>query len=295
MNNNQSQNEGEILSTDFTGVIKIKGIEIPCAVLYPDTNPTSVIVQREIVGLLTGNKKGGFERYLKPKNLQPYLPNQFKNKPLSESVISFKYKGREAQGFKGSDLIDICQMYMQARTDGVLLDNQEKLAAQAEIIVFSFAKTGVDAVVYEATGFEKFKDRFTFNRILEKYIDEEVKKWYKKFPDKFYQLIFKLNGWAWDEESIKRKPSIIGKWTNQLVYQRFPKGVLTKLQDKNPLTTNGYRKYKHHQLLTDIGNDELQEYISNAIFLMEAAPNWRRFMNMLARALGKTYQQEIWE
>ena len=75
--------------TDFIGAIKIKGMSIPCAVLYPETNPTSVIVQREIVGLLTGNKKGGFERYLKPKNLQPYLPAQFRDKPLSESVINF--------------------------------------------------------------------------------------------------------------------------------------------------------------------------------------------------------------
>ena len=31
------------------------------------------------------------------------------------------------------------------------------------------------------------------------------------------------------------------------------------------------------------------------MFLMQTAPNWSRFKNMLARALGKTYQQELWE
>lgn len=283
-------------STDFVGKIKIKGIEIPCAVLYPDTNPTSVIVQREIVGLLTGNKKGGFERYLKPKNLQKYLPEQFKDKPLSESVLSFKLNGRNAQGFKGSDLIDICQMYMQAKMDGALSENQYKLAEQAQVIVFAFAKTGIDAVVYEATGFEKFKDRFAFNKLLEKYIDDEIRKWYKKFPDEFYQLIYKLNGWSWVSDNKGRKPSVVGRWTNDIVYARFPKGVLSTLKDKNPVIDDkGNRKYKHHMLLTDIGNEELKEYISNAIFLMKAAPNWSRFKNMLARSLGKPYQSDLFE
>ncbi|MBI4932204.1 MAG: P63C domain-containing protein [Bacteroidetes bacterium] len=298
MSKHQSQDskkENEIPSTDFVGKIKIKGLDIPCAVLYPDTNPTSVIVQREIVGLLTGNKKGGFERYLKPQNLQGYLPEQFKGKPLSESVITFNFNGRTAQGFKGSDLIDICKMYMQAKMDGNLLENQYKLAEESQIIVFAFAKTGVDAVIYEATGFELFKDRFTFNRLLEKYIDDEIKQWYKKFPDKFYQLIFKLNGWAWEEDSMKRKPSVIGRWTNEIVYSRFPKGILGKLQDKNPMTENGYRKYKHHQLLTDIGNDELKEYISNAIFLMESCANWSKFKRALARATGREYQGDMFE
>ena len=284
-----------IPSTDFVGSIKIKGMNVPCAVLYPETNPTSVIVQREIVGLLTGNKKGGFDRYLKPKNLQPYLPEQFRNKPLSESVINFKLNGRAAQGFKGSDLIDICQMYMQAKMDGALSESQFKLAEQAQVIVFAFAKTGVDAVVYEATGFEMFKDRFAFNKLLERYIDEEVKKWYKKFPDEFYKLIYKLNGWEWIEGNMGRKPGVVGRWTNDIVYARFPKGILSKLQDKNPIDESGKRKFKHHQLLTDIGNDELKEYISNAIFLMKAASNWSKFKNMLARSLGKTYQADFFD
>ena len=59
----------QIPTTDFTGEIKIGNSRIPCAVLYPETNPIRVIVQREIVGLLTGTKKGGFERYLDRKSV----------------------------------------------------------------------------------------------------------------------------------------------------------------------------------------------------------------------------------
>jgi hypothetical protein len=288
----------DVPSTDFVGFIKIGNEQIPCAVLYPESeNPIRVIVQREVVGLLTGNKKGGLERYLNAENLQPFLPEKFKDKDLTKSTHLFRSasNGRTAQGFEGEDLIDICQMYMRARTDRKLLPNQRNLATQSEIIVFAFAKTGVAGLIDNVTGFEEFRPRFALNRLFERYIEEEARKWVKRFPDKFYQLIFKLNGWPYDEETIKKRPGIVGKWTKEIIYSRFPKPILARLEDKNPIDKTGHRTRKHHQLLTDIGNEELQEYISNAMFLMEAAPNWRRFMNMLARAMGKPYEQDLWE
>lgn len=184
---------------------------------------------------------------------------------------------------------------MEARKDRKLLPAQKHLAEQSEVIVFAFAKTGVIGLIDNVTGFEEFRPRFALNRVFEKYIEEEARKWVKRFPDKFYELIFKLNGWPYDEITIKKRPGVVGKWTKEIIYSRFPKGVLAKLEDKNPTDEKGKRPKKHHQLLTDIGNDELQEYISNAMFLMQTAPNWSRFKNMLARALGKTYQQELWE
>lgn len=76
-----------------------------------------MFIQREIVGLLTGNKKGGFDRYLKAKNLSKYLPEKFKENSLAHSVFTFKQDGREAQGFEATDLIDICMMYINAQAN----------------------------------------------------------------------------------------------------------------------------------------------------------------------------------
>lgn len=283
--------------TDFAGSILVHGFEIPCAVLYADSDkPVRVLIQREVVGLLTGNKKGGFDRYFQPKNLQPFVPEKYKDKPFSETTIHFKYKGKDAQGFEADDLIDICKMYMSARSAGVLLENQMHLAVQSEIIVFAFAKTGINAVVDEVTGFQDVRERFALNKMLEKYIDGEAKKWVKRFPDKFYQLIFKLNGWEYNVENIKNRPGIVGTWTKDIIYHRFPKGILAKLEDKNPLTEKGYRKYKHHQFLTDeIGNVELRDYISNAIFLMASCSNWAEFKTALARATGRPFQGSLFQ
>jgi hypothetical protein len=40
-------------------------------------------------------------------------------------------------------------------------------------------------------------------------------------------------------------------------------------------------------------NNKPKPLSKNAIFLMNASSNWHKFLNMLARALGKPYQKEL--
>ena len=75
---------GKEMTADYTGELKIGDLIVPCAVL---SNEERVIFQREFVGMLTGTKKGGLERYLQAKNLEPYLPDRFKG--VIEPVINF--------------------------------------------------------------------------------------------------------------------------------------------------------------------------------------------------------------
>jgi hypothetical protein len=284
---------------EFVGKVKVGDRTIPCAVLYPESEkPIRVFWQREIVGLLTGNKKGGFERYLKPANLQPYLPEKFREKSLSESVFPMRLKGgmRLAQAFEATDLIDICQMYMHANRDRKLTTSQLELAKQAEVIVFAFAKTGVVAVIDEATNYQYIRDRLALNALLEQYIEDEAQKWVKKFPDEFYKEIFRLNNWTFNPTNFTKRPGVIGKWTREIVYARFPAAVLGRLDDLNPMTDKGYRMHKHHSFLTEeIGNPQLQEYISNVIFLMKSSSNWKKFRYLFARAMGQEYQANFWD
>jgi hypothetical protein len=282
----------------YVGKVKIGDRLIPCAVLYPETaNPKRVFWNREITHLLTGSKKGGLERYLQPKNLAPYLPEKFREKSLSESVFPMRLKGgMRAQAFEATDLIDICQMYMYANRDGNLLKSQIKLARQSEIIVFAFAKLGVVAVIDEATNYQYVRDRFALNELLEKYVVDEAQKWVKKFPDEFYREIFRLNRWNFNPKNFSKGPRVIGKWTRDIVYTRFPAPVLERLYDLNPLTEKGYRKYKIHSFLTDdVGNPELQQYISNVTFLMKSSSNWKGFKQLFARAMGHDYQPGLFD
>lgn len=285
--------------TDFVGEAIIAGITVRGAVLYPDSEePIRVFIQREIVGLLTGNKKGGLDRYLRAKNLQPYLPEKFKNMSLDQATMKLRSakNGRLAQGYIGADVIDLCRMYMTAQADGKILPSQLHLAKQAAVIVFSFAKSGVDNFIDNITGYEKVRKDYELVRNLGRYVSAEINRFVNQFPIEFYKEIFRLNGWPYDDENVKKRPPVVGKWTNEMIYERFPKGVLAKIQERNPVIKPGYRRYKNYNLLTEeVGLPELQEYISNAIFLMKVAPNWRKFRGMLRRALGKEYEQDLWE
>ena len=94
-----------------------------------------------------------------------------------------------------------------------------------------FARVGITALIYEATGYEKIKDRDELEKILEAYISKELLPWTKRFPDDFYQHLFRLRGWQYRPLSIKR-PKYVGKLTNELIYDKLPKGVLNDLRGK---------------------------------------------------------------
>lgn len=272
-------------SATHTGVLHIAGADIPCAVL---DNEKRVVWQRELVGLLTGNKKGGLSRYLTASNLIPFVPEKFKNGDFEQTSIVFEKDGRKAHGFEAEDIVDICKMYLQARKAGVLLPNQIHLAYQAEIIVLSLAKVGITALIDEVTGYQEVRNRNALNALLDKYLQKELAAWAKRFPDEFYKEIYRLRGWDYPCIESTSRPSVIGKYTNDIVYERLAPGLLDELEKRNPKNENGNRKAKHHQWLTsDVGHPALSQHIHSVIGLMKASDTWEQFFGMLNRVYPK--------
>ena len=159
------------------------------------------------------------------------------------------------------------------------------------VLMRGFARVGIIALVDEATGYEKVRAKFELAKILEKYIAEEYRAWTKTFTEKFYELMFQLRNWQYDPKSIKR-PSVIGRYTNDIVYERLAPGVLHELQKKNPVTEKGYRKQKHHQWLTgEIGHPALKDHLAGVMALMRASANWDSFQRLLKRSYPKFNEQ----
>jgi hypothetical protein len=133
-----------------------------------------LIVQREVVNLLTGSRKGILDRYLRPKNLQEFVPDKFKDKSLDQATYVVEMNGRRAFGYNGEDIVDICRMYLEARKKGKLLPTQYKLADRAEIIVTSLAKLGITALIDEATGYQQVRARDALQAYLNRIIKKEL-------------------------------------------------------------------------------------------------------------------------
>jgi len=282
------------------GKLNLVGIEIPCAVLEDGTR---VLRERSVARSLgkrgsgahwqkkrTAEKGAVLPEYVSAKNLEPFIDDETRQKLINPIIYKTK-SGTIAQGIPATLLTEICNIWLKAREKGALSKSQEITAQKAEILVRSFAKVGIIALVDEATGYQEIRDRLALQEILDKYLRQEWAKWAKRFPDEFYMEMFKLKGWQWRGMSINR-PILVGRYTDDVVYQRLAPGVRDELRKRNPKDDTGKRKQKHHQWLTeDIGVPALSHHLSGVMALMRAAPNWEVFKRMLVRAFPKPGEQ----
>jgi hypothetical protein len=285
---------GNVPKAEYTGTVRIADAEIPCAVVEVGGEMVRLVVQREVVNLLTGSRKGILDRYLRAKNLQDYVPEKFKDKNLDQATYVVEMNGRRAFGYNGEDIVDICKMYLDARKAGnILLPNQMQLADRAEIIVTSLAKLGITALIDEATGYQQVRARDALQAYLDRVLRKELAVWVKRFPDEFYEQMYRLKKWKWSGSS-SRRPQVAANYTTNTVYSRLGPGILDELQRINPKTPKGYRKHKHHQWLTDeVGHPQLAQHLYAVIGLMRISDNWDQFMKLLDRAYPKQDKDQL--
>lgn len=281
----------EKITISHEGILDLNGLEIPCFVLKDGTRLLSTAGMQKCLGIGENGpnqrSSGRLNEILSSKVVKPYLVDS--SNPAKYEPISC-YKGNQKiSGYPASLLPDICDAILKAKDSGVGLGKRQKtVARQAEIIIRSLAKVGIIALVDEATGYQYDRERDELQKILRAYIAEELLAWQKKFPDVFYKEIFRLNGWDYTVSDIKKRPSVIGTWTNKLIYEKLPKGVLKELKDKTPRSDAGNYTARLHQSLTeDIGSPHLQAQINSVIPLMQISDTWQQFIQNFNKMISR--------
>ena len=127
------------------------------------------------------------------------------------------------------------------------------------------------------------------------YIAGALRPYEPKFPVEYYRHIYRLNNWPTDADKLYHRPGIVGTWTNDLIYDRFPNGILKVLQELNPMIEPGVRLHKHFQLLTLLGEVQLKGFIEDAIRIMAKASYWHQFRRMYAKEFGAIYQPDLFD
>lgn len=275
----------KILKATHEGPLTIGDLEIDSAVLEDGTR---VLNSKGFLKALgrpwKGSSRTELPNFLGAKNLMSFVSDK-----LTLDLIPIEYKnkkGMTVKGFKAELIPLVCDVYLKARETGALSKTQEAIAQKAEILVRSLSKIGIVALVDEATGYQYQRDKDELHRILEAYISEEFLPWTKRFPDEFYENLFRLKGWSYNPLSVKR-PRIVGKLTNELVYEKLPEGVLEELKRKTPKSPKGHYTKRFYQSLTEnIGNPHLGKHLASVITLMKISPNWRKFKGYFIRAFG---------
>src|SRR5690606_27075157 len=95
--------------------------------------------------------------------------------------------GRPVAGLPATCLPDICDVWITADEAGILRKPQKRIAAAARGLVRAFAKTGIVALVDEATGYQEFRDKNELQAILAAYLAEELLPWAQRFPLSYYK------------------------------------------------------------------------------------------------------------
>ena len=279
--------------TDFVGALDVAGTTIQCAVL---PGGQRIISQRgfmRALGLTHGGKQfhrtkklGGprLPNFLASVKLKPFVSNELV--AVLSHPVHFRHSGggKAAHGLDARALPLACEAWLKARRAGVLQKNSLKVAERAEAILLAVAHVGIVALIDEITGYQGIRPLRVLQAILERYLTPARAQWAKTFPDDFYVEMFRLKNWSTDPRALKR-PGVVGRYTNDFIYDRLAPGVLKRVQELNPSSECGGRKSKHHQFFTrDRGIPELKGQIRFVVSLMRSVDgDWQKFKSMLDR------------
>jgi hypothetical protein len=283
--------------------LRIGALEIPCYVLEGEVRVLSQRGMQTGIGMSTSGGSAGAHRLA--QFIESLAEKGIDCEDLAVRIrnpIQFRAQGagKAVYGYEATILADVCDAVLAARKVGVLLTSQKHIADQCELLVRTFARVGIIALVDEATGYQEIRDKHALAKILERYLLNEARKWDKMFQIDYYKELFRLQGWTFDPSTNARTP-YLGKLTNNIIYERLQPGVLKKLDELNPrihrADGKSRRKYTHHQFFTgDVGVPELKEHLSNVTVLMKVSKDWENFLEMLDKVkprVGDTLKLDL--
>lgn len=244
------------------GVLKLAGAEIP---VYHLSNGQRVLARIAATEALTGVKRqGDLESYLRVGSLKDFISLD----SVLGRLVEFRLRDVEMldQSVKGlpSDLfIEICQSYVRALdaslnpVSGVTLtDRQREIAIKASMFLSACAKVGLDALIDEATGYQHIRPEDALEMKLRLYLEEEMRKWEKTFPDQLWEQFGRLTNW---KGKVNQRPKYWGKLVMKLIYEYLDPDVAQWLRDHAPQPMKGQN---YHQWMTSqYGLKKLIEHI----------------------------------
>ena len=276
-----------------TGILTLGATSMPCAVL---SDGRRVLSENGIANAILGTRSGASKRlktasqadgapipvFIAPRQLNPFITQDFIDGPLKP--IPYRDGKSISVGYDPTVLRAVCEIWLRARQEKKLQEQQLDKAQKAEILMRALADVGLIALVDEATGYQKVRARDELQQILAAYISPELLPWAKRFPDSFYEHLHRIRGWKYAPGSNART-AYIGKLTNTLIYEQLPEGVLEELRSKNPVNPKTKRrKHTHHELLTnDVGHPHLEKQIVSVTTLLSVSDDWAEFTKLFCK------------
>ena len=270
------------------GFLNLLGMEIPCYVL---DNGQRVIGRTSATEMLTGIKGGGdLEKYLGVGALKPFINMEL----VLDGMAAFRLPEVEGlekavKGLPTDLLIDICQGFVRALeahgrpdTDTKLTKRQMEIAVNASMFVAACAKVGLDALVDEATGYQYDRAEDALQVKLRAYLEDEMRKWEKTFPDELWMEFGRLTNWT---GAVTKRPKYWGKLVMELIYEYLDPDVAKWLKENAPKPIHG-QNY-HLWLSSQFGLKKLVEHIWMVIGIAKTCATMKELRDKMGAMYGR--------
>jgi len=273
----------------WRGPLNIIGMEVPCYVL---DNGVRVIGRTSTTELLTSIKGGGaLEKYLAVKGLEPFVNIDL----VLEKMVPFRIREVEGlekavKGLPADLIIEICQSLIRALEANLgpkppehrMTVRQQQMAVKASMFLSACAKVGLEALIDEATGYQFERTADALQVKLAAYLEDEMRKWEKTFPDELWKEFGRLTGW---QGSIYQRPKYWGRLVMELIYEKLDPDVAQWLKENAPAPRHGQN---YHQWLSgQYGLRRLVEHIWMVIGMAKTCETMTDLRDRVAALEGK--------
>ena len=270
--------ESHVPVARWPGELPIGEASLPVYVL---DDGRRVISRSGAVALLTDRSGGGnLEQYLRVGALGPYLPDDVLDQFIDFSIP--EVVNRTVRGLQAETFLDITRAFVQARNDGALTtDRQRDIAVKSDVFLAACAKTGLIALIDEVTGYQYERAQDALQLKLNLYLEQEMRKWEKTFPDELWVEFGRLTQW---QGRLNARPKYWGKLVLELIYGYLDRDVLDWLRDNAPAPRKG-RNY-HQWLSSQFGLKRLTEHIWMTIGMAKTCASMPQLREHMAVHFG---------
>lgn len=279
--------EPKMPKAEFWGELEIGDTILPCYVLDSGERVFSL---KGIVSGLIGTEGGQLAEYIKVKSLKPFLSEELTPAENDQIPALFQFDtGGEgftkfAFGLSVEKFMDLCAAYSSAAesSEVKLTERQKQIAVKANAFLRACAKVGIVALVDEATGYqyERAQDALKFK--LNLYLQEEMRKWEKTFPDQLWVEFGRLTKWT---GPVTQRPKYWGKLVMELVYGYLDPDVAAWLKTNAPKPISGHNY--HQWLSSQYGLKKLTEHLWMLIGMASTCQSMAELRAKVAERFGR--------
>lgn len=225
-----ADSEVNSLSSPFAkwrGKIDLGGDELDVYVL--DT-ADRVISLRSAVKSIADADSGDLAKFIGVSSLKTFINNDL----ILAELLDFAIPGTQflGRGMTTEHFELICRGYVQALYEKApLTERQREIAIKCAVLTAGLTRTGLDALIDEATGYQYERAEDALQVKLRLFIAEELRAWEKTFPDELWEEFGRLTNW---KGPLNSRPKYWGQLVIELIYDTLDPDVAKYLRENRP-------------------------------------------------------------